>query len=483
MRRLSWLGILGALILLPARADALALEPVGSFAGPTFVTSYPDNADRLLVVEREGRVRLVSGGTTSLFLDASSLVGTIDGERGMFSIALAPDFISTGKLYAFYAGSVTGGDLQIDEFTASGDSVDLATRRSVLTIEHSDSPNHNGGQLQFGPDGYLYIATGDGDRRAINAQDSTVLLGKILRIDPRQADGAPYSIPADNPFVGGAGEDEIWSYGLRNPYRFSFDRETGAIAIGDVGRNTLEEVDYEHAPGAGRATNYGWPCFEGTLDRNEAHALCANPANLVFPIFEYEHVDGNCSITGGYVARDRSLGDLYGRYLYADFCVGQIRSLVPDVPLGSDDRSEGLSVTRPVSFGEDACGRLYVVSLLGGVSRLVGDQPAECTAGYARVTGDVLTVSAGAGVANAIKVTPSDSNTHWVVGDGAASIVAGPGCALAGTRIRCPKAGVSSLRVESGDLRDRIATPNGLDATVEAGTGNDEFRTDRKSVV
>ena len=190
----------------------------------------------------------------------TSLIGTIEGERGLLSIALAPDFATTGKLYAFYAGSVTGGDIQIDEFTASGDSAELASRRPVLTIEHSQSPNHNGGQLQFGPDGYLYISTGDGDRRSLNSQELTTQLGKILRIDPRQSGAAPYTVPADNPFTVADGlPGEIWSYGLRNPYRFSFDRETGAIAIGDVGRQRREEIDY--LPGSrrrtGRATSAG----------------------------------------------------------------------------------------------------------------------------------------------------------------------------------------------------------------------------------
>ena len=479
MRWIAGLGLLGA-ALLPASASAATLEPVGSFVDPIYVTSYPNDPDRLLVVEREGRVQLVTGGTTSTFLDATSLVGTITDERGMWSIALAPDFASTGKLYAFYAGGATDGDLQLDEFTAAGDSVDLATRRPVLTIEHSSAGNHNGGQLQFGRDDYLYISTGDGDNRPINAQELTNLLGKVLRIDPRQAGGAPYSVPADNPFVGVAGLDEIWSYGLRNPYRFSFDSQNGALAIGDVGRQRFEEVDYAGGAQPGRGHNYGWPCFEGNHVQNTSNPPCTtiNPDDTIFPIHEYAHVDGGCSITGGYVARDPSLGSLFGRYLYADLCAGQIRSLVPGVPWASGDRAEGIAVNRPVSFGEDACGRLYVASLDGPVSRLVGDDPSDCGEGEVRVVDGVLTVSAVAGVRNRIDVMPSGSNAEWVVVDDRAPLTAGPGCIqLRPHRVRCPKLGVTSLLVESGLLDDVVTTPHGLDASVHAGGGDDQVTT------
>jgi Glucose / Sorbosone dehydrogenase/RTX calcium-binding nonapeptide repeat (4 copies) len=478
MRWLVGLGLLGA-ILLSAPASATTLEPVGTFTSPIFVTSYPDDEDRLLVVEREGRVQLVTGGTTSTFLDATSLVGTIAGERGMWSIALAPDFASTGRLYAFYAGSVTGGALQLDEFTAVGDSVDLDTRRPVLTIEHSESPNHNGGQLQFGPDGHLYISTGDGDRRSINAQELTNLLGKILRIDPRPSGGAPYSVPADNPFVGVAGLDEIWSYGLRNPYRFSFDRDTGALVIGDVGRQRFEEIDYDAAFQPGRGDNYGWPCFEGNHVQNTTDGACRTiePDDTVFPIHEYDH-DAGCSITGGYVARDPSLGSLFGRYLYSDFCAGQIRSLVPGLPQATGDRSEGLAVSRPVSFGEDACGRLYVASLDGPVSRLVGDDPSDCGGGEVRVADGVLTVTALAAVRNTIEVTTSGSGAEWVVRDHSAPLDAGAGCTqVRPSRVLCAKAGVTGLEVDTGLRNDRVTTSSGLDADVHAGGGDDQVTT------
>jgi hypothetical protein len=473
MRRIALLGMVGS-ILVAGDGHAATLEPVGPFVNPTYVTSYPNDADKLLVVERAGRVQLVEGEATSTFLDATALVGTIDGEQGMWSIALAPDFATTGRLYAVYAGGATDGDMQLDEFTAAGDAVDLATRRPVLTIEHTGRLTHFGGQLQFGADGYLYISSGDAARSG-NGQRLDVLLGKLLRIDPRQSGGSPYTIPADNPFVGVDGEDEIWSYGLRNPYRFSFDRATGALTIGDVGRQTREEIDYDPDRDPGRGDNYGWPCYEGTMVLN-TDSICADPQNLVFPIQEHDHGDGYCSVIGGYVARDPSLGALFGRYVYSDLCREVIRSLVPEVPLASGDRSEGLAVTRPVSFGEDACGRLYVVSLTGPVQRLIGEGPASCNAsGFAGVVGGELSVSAGEGVDNDIVVTSSGAD--WVVRDKAAGVVAESGCTQAGPKVRCPKAAVTSLRVESGDLADRVVTPNGLDATVEAGGGDDEVST------
>ena len=358
-----------------APAGAATLEQIGSFSDPVFVTSDPTNADRLLVVEQEGRIILSQGGATSTFADLRDLV-LAGGERGLLSMAFATDFATSGHFYVYYT-SRPHGDIQVDEFTASASGVDLASRRPVITIPHRDASNHNGGQLQMGPDGMLYFATGDGGSTPQTAQNLESLLGKVIRIDPRQSGGAPYTVPADNPFVGTAGADEIWSYGLRNPFRFSFDRETGAIAIGDVGGSSWEEVDYEPGPNAGRGDNYGWVCREGRHPLSSG-GPCAGLTGYTDPIFEYSHSGGNCTIIGGYVARDPSLGDLVGRYIYTDLCVGQIRSLVPGVPDASDDRSEGLSVDQPSSFGEDACGRLYVVSLNGPVYRFVGASPSTC---------------------------------------------------------------------------------------------------------
>ena len=365
----------------PVFASAATLEPVGTYSSPVFVISEPPDPDRILVVEQGGRIQLTEGGSTSLFLNISSLV-TPGGEQGLLSMAPAPDYATTHLFYVFYVN--TRGDLQIDEFTASSIPVDMATRRPVLTVPHPVNGNHNGGQLQFGPDGYLYISTGDGGGggdAGFNGQDPRTLLGKILRIDPRASAGSLYAVPPDNPFVGVAGADEVWSYGLRNPFRFSFDRLTGALLIGDVGQGSREEVDFEPQPNAGRADNFGWSCREGFAAYTDAtpDPACtggdgASPTRST----TIAHAGGNCSITGGYVSRDTGVPELDGRYLYADHCVGQIRSLVPGLPLASDDRSEGLSVANPSSFGQDSCGRIYVASLGGAVSRLVGSSPTDC---------------------------------------------------------------------------------------------------------
>ncbi len=380
MRRL--LAFLLVLLATPATAGAATLQSVGTFTDPVFVTSEPQDPDRLLIVERAGTIQLSEGGVAKTFLDLDTpnLVAA-GGERGLLSVALAPDYASTHRVYVFYTG--TDGDLNVDEFTAAGDAVDVATRRPLLRIEHSTYANHNGGQLQFGPDGLLYIATGDGGSGGDpfqSGQTRTSLLGKILRIDPTPSGTGPYSIPPSNPFADGrGGAPEVWSYGLRNPWRFSFDRVGGALVIGDVGQGAREEVDYAVQPGAGAGLNYGWNCREGLIAYSSPGGLCSGASGFTDPIFEYDHTGGNCAITGGYVVRDSSLGDLYGRYLYADACVGRVRSLVPGSP-ASGDRFEGLTVDGPSSFGEDACARIYVASLgTGEVSRLTGAAPADCS--------------------------------------------------------------------------------------------------------
>ena len=390
------------------------------------------------------------------------------GERGLLSVALAPDYPSTHHLYVFYTRSPDGA-LQIDEFTADGGSVAVSTRRPVLTIPHPTFFNHNGGQLQFGPDGMLYIGTGDGgsgDDPSGNAQNLESLLGKILRIDPRASGSAPYTIPADNPFAG----SPIWSYGLRNPWRFSFDRQTGDLLIGDVGQGEREEVDYAPAPAAGRAANYGWDCLEGTLPGGEPEPSCDGASGFVAPIFEYDHEGGRCAITGGYVVRDQSLGDLFGRYLFADSCAGPIRSLVPGLPIASGARAEGLSVSGPSSFGEDSCGRVYVASLgTGEVSRFVGDAPASCaTDGGAapapRCAGEPATRVAGEG--RAIGGSPGDD---VIVADGRKNRIKSGG----GDDTICALGGGDSIRAGRG--ADRIRGGHGNDNCI-GGRGKDRVR-------
>ena len=363
----------------PAGSEAITLEPIGSFQRPTSVTSDPQDPNLLLVSELDGKVEMVNRGSTSTVLDLAE-AGLLMSEQasGLFSLAPSPDFHSTGHLYAFYSRAPTASDpslaydLAIDRFTLAGDTIALGSRRPVLTIPNDHDLDHVGGQLQFGPDGMLYAAVGDGsegDDALEAAQSLDELHGKLLRIDPAAPGPGPFSIPADNPFAGPTpGRDEIFSYGLRNPWRFSFDRSTGDLWIADVGESLWEEVDYGSYPDLGRGANYGWDCREGP-DVFEPDG-CAGP--FTDPVFAYPSGSEHASITGGYVARDPSLGDVYGRYVYGDSVRNQIRTVDPWAPGGPDDRFE-LSFDTPISFGEDACGHLYVTSLHGAVDRLIAD--------------------------------------------------------------------------------------------------------------
>jgi len=403
--RLRPLAQLVGLTLLLALATAssasgLGLEEVGSFDKPVYVTSDPSDAERLFVVEREGAIELVDHGALQPYVNLTASVSCCDGERGMASIAFAPDYASSRRLYVAYT-AVDGaeqdeGDIVVEELTEPANLTDPFAFRRVLTVTHSEYTFHNGGQLQFGPDGHLYLSTGDGGPfdPYEASQDPESGLGKILRLDPDPSPPLGYTPPADNPFAGGAGfAPLIWARGLRNPFRFSFDRMNGDLTIGDVGENSREEIDWapSPAPGAagGRAANFGWSCLEGGLPGlGSGGPSCAGTDATAFdpPVFEYDHVTAGVngaicsgSVIGGYVVRDPdpALGDLYGRYLYADFCTGQIRSLrLPTTSGGraDDDCSTGLRLpsNRPVSFGEDADGRIYIASLAGGVFRLRG---------------------------------------------------------------------------------------------------------------
>ena len=374
----------------PAGA-AVRLAPVGTFERPTYVTAPPGDVQRVVVVEQTGRVRLIKDGIrqADAFLDLSALSTTLPpgySERGLFSVAFAPDYASSGLLYAYYTAGANG-NLRIDEFRrgADPDRIDAATRRPVLEIPHDQRGNHNGGQLQFGPDGMLYIGTGDGGSAndpADNGQNLTrtspavvggvnqsPLLGKILRIDPRG--GTPYAVPADNPFAAPA--REVWSLGLRNPYRFSFDRETDDLVIADVGQNRYEEINLAPAGGqpAGLGTNFGWKPYEGVHTAAGAPISSPAPAGFAFPAIEHEHTAGWCSVTGGYVVRDPALPDLVGQYVYGDYCLGRVHAASLTAGGASNVRALDLpAVAELSSFGEDACARVYVTSLTGAVSRL-----------------------------------------------------------------------------------------------------------------
>ena len=368
-----------------ASAQALSLQEVGSFEEPIYVTSAPDNPDRLFVVERQGAIVEVENGTRSVFADISSVVEVEEhSEGGLLSIALAPDFQTSGRLFVYYTGKKESpAEIHVAELVASGGGAPLSSLRNLLTIPHPNHTNHYGGQLQFGPEGNLFVSTGDGGGAGDpggNAQNLESLLGKILRIDPDPEGLQPYGIPVGNPFADTPGaKPEIWSLGLRNPYRFSFDRETGDIWIGDVGQAKQEEVDFAAAPGLGRGANYGWNCREGLLvETVPSEPGCASAGSFVDPVFDYPNPEPGCAaIIGGYVARNPSLGDVAGRYLYGDQCTGDIHSFLPADPFGTD-RYESIHVDNLYSFGEDSCGRLYAVSGDGPVYRVVGPGDSGC---------------------------------------------------------------------------------------------------------
>jgi glucose/arabinose dehydrogenase len=352
-----------------AASPSVRLARIGTFDQPTFVTAPPGDRARVFVTEQPGRIRVLVNRKlrSRAFLDITGDVNCC-GERGLLSMAFAPDYAESGRFYVYFTRN--DGDIVVRQYTRSAANPDLAdagSAREVIRIEHSEYPNHNGGQLQFGPDGMLYIATGDGggggDPRR-NGQNRGTLLGKLLRIAPRPGGG--YDVPADNPFRDRDGmRGEIWSYGLRNPYRFSFDRKGGALAIGDVGQNTYDEIDY--ARKRGRGANWGWSVFEA----NSRFRSGSAPGHVKPVLVKRLGSGGNCATIGGYVVRDAALTGLTGRYLHGDNCNPKIYSVRLSSEGASGNRSTGLTLSGVSSFGEDALGRVYVTSLRGGVYRFV----------------------------------------------------------------------------------------------------------------
>ncbi len=338
------------------------------------MTAPPGDKRRLFVVEQTGRIRLLKRGKLKSrpFLDLSSQVSCC-GERGLLSMAFAPDYATSKLFYVDYTNRQ--GDTRVVEYrAASADRADPSSARVVLAVDQPE-PNHNGGLLVFGPDKLMYVGLGDGggadDQHGSrgNGQNRGVLLGKILRIDPRRSGSRPYSVPASNPFVGRPGlRPEIWAYGLRNPWRFSFDRSKGDLVIGDVGQETREEIDFApRSRGSGRGVNYGWRVREGKI-QNPAYPGERAPG-AVGPVLDYPHSSGRCSITGGYVVRDRGVPGLYGRYVYGDYCGGRLMSVRLKPGKARSNRSLGLTVPGLSSFGEDALRRVYATSSEGAVYR------------------------------------------------------------------------------------------------------------------
>ena len=356
-----------------AVANALIVVKTG-LSQPVLVTHAGDGSGRLFVVEQTGRIRIIQDGTLlpTPFLDLSGSVLS-SGERGLLGLAFHPSYETNGK---FYVDFITkSGDTAINEYRVSSNPnvADRASGRRILSIDQPYS-NHKGGHLAFGPNGYLFIGTGDGGGAGDpgnRAQSANSLLGKMLRIDINGTTGSrPYRIPATNPYVGRAGLDEIYSRGLRNPWRWSFDRATADLWIGDVGQGRYEEIDRSTtSSGRGRGANYGWKVMEGRACYSPSSGC--NTSGKVLPVVAYSHSQGDCSVIGGYVYRGPSAPSLVGRYLFADFCTGRIWSIAQAAraPAGrAMFLDTALNIT---SFGEDEAGEVYVTDAAGGVRRIV----------------------------------------------------------------------------------------------------------------
>src|SRR5437773_86849 len=363
----------------PPPAGSPTLQLVDSFASPVYLTAPPGDTARLFVVEQGGRIKVVHHDTTRArpFLDLAGKISS-GGERGLLSMAFHPLYATNGRFYVYFTNP--SGNIRIVRYNVSSDpdSADPATADTVLQVAHSQYANHNGGQLQFGPDGMLYAGLGDGGSGGDpnhNGQNRHALLGKLLRLDVDGASG--YAIPPDNPFASDtSGAPEVWAWGLRNPWRFSFDTNNGDLYIGDMGQDTWEEVDVAAAlTGGGRGTNFGWNNMEGfhcyPPDPNDA----CNRTGFASPVVEYTHANGACSITGGYVYRGSKVSLLKGYYLLADYCAGFERAFKF---LGGSNISAPLNLTTAISpgsevssFGQDARGELYMMTLGGPVYRIV----------------------------------------------------------------------------------------------------------------
>jgi glucose/arabinose dehydrogenase len=303
------------------------------------------------------------------FLDIGARVNAHGQEQGLLGLAFAPDYATSGRFYVDY--TLPSNSIRVVQYRRSAGDPDVAdpgSARTVLAIDHHKFNNHNGGQLAFGPEGDLYVGVGDGGSEGdpeSNGQNTNTLLAKILRVSPSANGG--YTIPAGNPFAGRSRHRaEIWAYGLRNPWRFSFDRTTGALIVGDVGQDLQEEIDFAPAH-TGAGANYGWSVWEG--DRRNKPGTARN---AVFPVLIARHSEGYCAIIGGFVVRDRSLPGLYGRYLFGDNCRSSIESVKLARGRATGLRATGLSVSSTSSFGQDASGHIYVCSLGGAVYRLAG---------------------------------------------------------------------------------------------------------------
>lgn len=350
----------------------LALQPIAIGLNSPVHLASPPNDDRLFIVEQPGRIRIVQNGALepTAFLDITSKV-TSGGEQGLLSVAFHPQYASNRRFYVYYVDNA--GNLQIERYItpmATPNVADAAMALPIINIPHPDNSNHNGGQLAFGPDGFLYIGTGDGGSGGDppnNAQNLNVLLGKILRLDVNQE---PYAIPESNPFRNTPNaRAEIWAYGLRNPWRFSFDRTGNVLYIGDVGQNRREEVNAVASNRAG--VNYGWKIMEGTSCYPPGTVMC-DKSGLTQPVHEYPTADGNCAVTGGFAYRGTAIPQIVGLYFFSDYCKGGLRSFRLVNGAATDVREWNAGVGGTItSFGEDRNRELYVISHGGTVGKLI----------------------------------------------------------------------------------------------------------------
>lgn len=358
----------------PAPSNSLQLQPLSSaLTAPVFLTVPPGDVGRLFVLEQGGLIKSLNssdGSLRAIFLDVSQLVIN-NGERGLLGMAFDPAFANNGRFYIFYID--LNGDIVIARYLINGSNADLADPFSAFilkTINHRDNSNHNGGMLAFGPDGCLYAGIGDGGGAGDvpnNAQTTTTLLGKILRLDPNS--GNACTLVTDNPFANGGGAAEVWSFGLRNPWRFSFDRTTGDLYIGDVGESQREEVDVMLAPSPGRGINFGWHIMEGFLCFNPPSGC--NTSGLTLPVLDYSHDAGACAIIGGYVYRGSAIPNLQGTYFYGDLCARFVRSFryVNGKVTENFDWASLQPAGSITSFGEDNDGELYILG--GALYRII----------------------------------------------------------------------------------------------------------------
>jgi glucose/arabinose dehydrogenase len=358
-----------------APAVTIQLEPVVTgLTSPVFVTNAHDGSNRLFIVEQAGTIKVLQPGssTPTVFLNISTLVLS-GGERGLLGLAFHPQYHDNRRFFVYYTRQ-TDGAIRIAEYQTSVADPNVAdlTETPILTIPHPGQSNHNGGMIEFGPDGFLYAGTGDGGSAndpPNNAQNINVLLGKILRIDiDHPAGGLPYSSPTSNPFVGIPGADEIYSFGVRNPWRYSFDRGTSKLYLGDVGQGAREEVDIVTLGG-----NYGWKIMEGSIcNPNINNGQCTPPPDHIPPISEYTHSAGRCSITGGYVYRGVRSSLPTGAYIFADYCTGEIFLMQNGLNTSPLLLDTSFNIS---SFGQDESGEIYVVAIGGSLSRIVNPSP------------------------------------------------------------------------------------------------------------